>query len=244
MPHCDVLFNQLQKRNIDVITVNKCIGVFNSKIEDIRNKILDNYLEEPSMQSAKRCKTEDSKRRISLEVCDIITSEIKNRFGFSNHLIVSQLFHSDRFKDYKKSFPQDMFKLVKTEYPVINYLKLKTELELLYSREDFYNSEGAVALLQLFINNNLCNTFSESVKLLKILCTLPMTTVESERCFSTLKRIKTFLRNTMGQERLSALAMLTIERVLIKKIKDFNENLIEHFASQKDRRIDLEFKSL
>jgi hypothetical protein len=54
----------------------------------------------------------------------------------------------------------------------------------------------------LLPNMNLSETFSEAVKLLNILCTLPMTTVESERCFSTLKRIKTFLRNTMGQSRL------------------------------------------
>lgn len=38
-------------------------------------------------------------------------------------------------------------------------------------------------------------------KLLKILCTLPVTTCTPERTFSTLKRIKTYLRNTTGQVR-------------------------------------------
>jgi len=42
-----------------------------------------------------------------------------------------------------------------------------------------------------------------------------MSTAESERCFYTLKRIKTFLRNTMHQERLPALAMLSIEKNFI-----------------------------
>ena len=81
-------------------------------------------------------------------------------------------------------------------------------------------------MLQLFINNNISATFSETVKLLNILCTLPMTTVESERCFSTLKRIKTFLRNTMGEERLSALAMLSIEKPFINSIVKFNARVI------------------
>jgi len=34
-----------------------------------------------------------------------------------------------------------------------------------------------------------------------------MTTAEVERSFSTLKRIKTFLRNSMTEDRLTALAM-------------------------------------
>ena len=81
------------------------------------------------------------------------------------------------------------------------------------------------------------------MKLLKILCTLPITTVESERCFSTLKRIKTFLRNTMRGDRLCALAMLSMEKVLIRRIPNFNEQVIDQFAKSKDRRIDLLFKS-
>lgn len=38
-------------------------------------------------------------------------------------------------------------------------------------------------------------------RLLKILCTLPVTTCTPERTFSTLKRVKTYLRNTTGQVR-------------------------------------------
>lgn len=102
-------------------------------------------------------------------------------------------------------------------------------------RDDFRGNSGAVGLLQLFINNGLSETFSETVHLLTILCTLPMTTVESERCFSTLKRIKTFLRNTMGEDRLSALAMLSIEKTFINNIVNYNEEVINHFASAKAR---------
>jgi hypothetical protein len=61
-----------------------------------------------------------------------------------------------------------------------------------------------------------------------------MTTSECERCFSTLKRIKNFLRNTMDQDRLTALAMLSIEQKLVKNINNFNENVIEIFSSTKE----------
>lgn len=73
--------------------------------------------------------------------------------------------------------------------------------------DEFSSCFGAVDLFQVFMENNLEEVFSETVTLLKIIITTPMTTAEAERCFSTLKRIKTFLRNTMTQERLNALAM-------------------------------------
>ena len=65
-----------------------------------------------------------------------------------------------------------------------------------------------------------------------------MTTAESERSFSTLKRMKSFLRNTM----LNELAVLSIEKQLISEIKDFNQRVIDVFAASKNRRIELIFK--
>lgn len=54
--------------------------------------------------------------------------------------------------------------------------------------------------------------FPNIYKLLKILATLPVTTCSSERSFSTLKRLKTYLRNSTGQNRLNGLALLNIYR--------------------------------
>jgi len=44
-------------------------------------------------------------------------------------------------------------------------------------------------------------------KLLRILCTLPITSEECERSFSALRRLKTYLRATMTSERESGLAL-------------------------------------
>jgi hypothetical protein len=48
--------------------------------------------------------------------------------------------------------------------------------------------------------------------ILKILATLPVSTASAERSFSTLKRLKTYLGNTIGQERLTGLVLLNIYR--------------------------------
>ncbi|GBO00777.1 hypothetical protein AVEN_181669-1 [Araneus ventricosus] len=89
--------------------------------------------------------------------------------------------------------------------------RLKAELGVIYRRSDFRNMIGAISLLQFIIENNLQTMLSETYKLLKIIVIIPMTTAEAERCFSTLKRVKTFLRSTMSEDRLSALPMLSIE---------------------------------
>lgn len=112
-------------------------------------------------------------------------------------------------------------------------LCLQTELTIIY--KTLTSGRAAVRWLCFsFFNKNLKGVFSET--LLHILITTPKTTSESERCFSTLKRIKTFLKNTMSQNRLSALAMLSIEKRLTKEIPDFNKAVIEKFAQLKERR--------
>lgn len=60
----------------------------------------------------------------------------------------------------------------------------------------------------------ICNgtVFPIIKQLLKILATLPVTTCTSERSFSTLRRLKTFLRNTMLEDRLNGLALLHVHR--------------------------------
>ncbi|KAL4597957.1 hypothetical protein ACB092_11G025900 [Castanea dentata] len=57
-----------------------------------------------------------------------------------------------------------------------------------------------------------------------------------EISFSKLKLIKLYLRSTMSQERLSGLAILSIEKEMFEELE--YKNLINQFASQKARKID------
>ncbi|CAH2012683.1 unnamed protein product [Acanthoscelides obtectus] len=122
--------------------------------------------------------------------------------------------------------------------------RLKTELQVLYQREELSTTSGAVPLSILLNEEGLNCTFQETLKLLSILITIPMSTSEAERSFSMLKRIKTFLRNTMKEERLSALGMLSAEKHFVSGIEYFNNKVIENFATKKERRMDLIYRKL
>ncbi|KAI8797005.1 Zinc finger MYM-type protein 1 [Biomphalaria glabrata] len=57
----------------------------------------------------------------------------------------------------------------------------------------------------------------------------------SERSFSKLKIILTYLRASMGQERLSDLALLSIEKELVETINF--DDVIDNFASARSRKV-------
>ncbi|XP_065862748.1 uncharacterized protein [Euphorbia lathyris] len=68
----------------------------------------------------------------------------------------------------------------------------------------------------------------------RILLTLPMTVASAERSFSKLKLIKTYLRSSMSQERLSGLAILSIEKEILGTMDV--DIIINDFASRNARR--------
>ncbi|XP_071699870.1 uncharacterized protein [Rutidosis leptorrhynchoides] len=68
----------------------------------------------------------------------------------------------------------------------------------------------------------------------RILLTIPVTVASAERSFSKLKLLKNYLRSTMSQQRLSGLAMMTIENEILESINC--EEIIKQFATKNARR--------
>ncbi len=69
--------------------------------------------------------------------------------------------------------------------------------------------------------------------LLPLICTLPVTSSECERSISVLRRLKTYLRSTMGQERMTGLALTHIKYGMELNLDD----IINIFAGQHQRRM-------
>lgn len=106
------------------------------------------------------------------------------------------------------------------------------ELKLWYNSVAFESLNTTI--IELFFQ---CNPdfFPVISKLLQIFITLPITTATGERSFSTLRRLKTYLRNTIGQMRLNGLAMLNIHQ-------DINVDpmtIIDQMAVTSKRKLDI-----
>ncbi|XP_047124137.2 uncharacterized protein LOC101241093 [Hydra vulgaris] len=72
---------------------------------------------------------------------------------------------------------------------------------------------------------------------MRILLTIPVTVASGEKSFSKMKLIKTYLRSTMPQDRLSSLGTLSIEKNIAENL-DFS-TLIKDFGDKKARKINV-----
>lgn len=85
---------------------------------------------------------------------------------------------------------------------------------------------------------NLVSINPNLVIALRLFLTLPVTVAAAESSFSKLKLIKTYLRTTMTEDRLTHLATISIESELLDSIQQ--HTVIEKFAAAKARKVSFE----
>ena len=144
IPHVDILYAQLQKRQIYPTIIKENIKNFIQAINNVRGKIPDiltNNQSAPS--SAKRPRLSISNEeylrnlRNFSEVCDIIISHCCRRFAFTEHLVAPTLFESQPFAKYNQCFPTEVVRNAVTSFPFLDGIKWQSELKVLYSRQEF-----------------------------------------------------------------------------------------------------------
>ena len=91
-------------------------------------------------------------------------------------------------------------------------------------------------MFKLLKEKDILMMLPEFSKVLKIYSVLPISSCEAERSFSALKRLKTYLRSKMGQNRLSSLALMHLERNIVNSVlQEDMSKLIDKFARNKKR---------
>lgn len=116
-------------------------------------------------------------------------------------------------------------------------------MRCIYKSPEF-KDDSAYNIIQRLYSTNLNHVFPEILRLAKLITTVPASSSSAERSFSCLKRIHTYLRNTQGQQRLTDLSMISIEKELLTDIKrspTFYDDVLQYYL-KKDRRVDLIYK--
>jgi hypothetical protein len=188
-------------------------------------------------------------RRLYNQIFDMITNQISNRFKDFEQLHFFNLMNNDKFLTFKQQFPHNLLKKLLDNYPqFFNNDKLENELRVLYSDPGILGDSVEIReKLKFITDNSLQEDIPEIFKLISLILTIPATSASVERSFSVLKRIKSFTRNTIDQSRLNNLGQISIEKELLKSLRKtdtFFDQVIDHFAEAKDRRIDLIYKKL
>lgn len=99
-----------------------------------------------------------------------------------------------------------------------------------YSKSTFNHAE----LYKIIVEDNIECAFPNVDSAFRIFLTLMITNCSAERSFSKLKYIKNPMRASMCQGRLDALAVLSIEADLLRRINF--DNLVKEFAIKKSRK--------
>ena len=91
-------------------------------------------------------------------------------------------------------------------------------------------------VIDLLYKNDLCEMVPEFTKAATILAVIPATSCSAERSFSGLRRLKTYLRSTMGEKRLANIAPINIEwKYANRVIKEDMERMTDIFGKRKGR---------
>uniref|UniRef100_A0A2S2PK90 Repressor of the inhibitor of the protein kinase n=1 Tax=Schizaphis graminum TaxID=13262 RepID=A0A2S2PK90_SCHGA len=136
--------------------------------------------------------------------------------------------------EFKKQFETDIVHLVRRYEKIVNCSEEQSigELRLWWNYVSQMNDNLKNAHSALLVCDE--KIFPIIRKLLVILVTLPVTTATPERTFSTLRRLKTYLRNTTGESRLNGLGMLNIHRNI-----EISTDAVLDELSKSSRRINI-----
>jgi hypothetical protein len=128
-------------------------------------------------------------------------------------------FYKDDFDKERLKFYQDMFLDIATQRDV--------HIDCFQSAVDLLKNvdQGAA----------IANTLPELTKLVRVALTIPVTSCTAERSFSSLRRLKTYLRSTMSQERLNHVAILNYHKDIIANV-NINEFADEFISRASVRR--------
>jgi hypothetical protein len=99
------------------------------------------------------------------------------------------------------------------------------------------DNKTVAEMLRAQIENKLVTSFQNVNIAFRIYLSIFGTSSEGERSFSKLRLIKNYLRSTMGQSRLSSLALLLIENDV--RLEMTCEDVICDVANAKSRKINI-----
>ncbi|KAL4141345.1 hypothetical protein QTP88_004000 [Uroleucon formosanum] len=254
----DVLFDILQTKAMDIAYCIKKVNEIIIKLQEVRENDFEKIFNDLNTDDGNSCEPPARKRirknqviddnlnyrRLFSEILDNILNQIKSRFESMGKLEFFSLLNSELYEKYNKVFPDNELKCLDEQYGrFFDILRLKNELHVLYSSEDFKN-KPIFEIIKFMNLNKLDLGLKEVYKLATLIATIPSTTASAERSFSALKRIKTYCRSTQGQDRLSSLAILSIEKKILDDLKmnpefydnisNFRQQIIEELVKSQD----------
>ena len=173
------------------------------------------------------------KRVVTIPFLDHLRSQIQTRFSETNLDVMNAVYGLPKnvitCPNWKKKFSK-FLDLYQDDLPQPRFLD--TELEMWSERCRMEKGPLPSKLTDVlpFVDRV---SFPNIYTALQIFATIPVTTCTCERSISVLRRLKTYLRSTMSESRLTGLALLNVHR----EIQLDTEEIINECAMKHPRRM-------
>ena len=159
-------------------------------------------------------------RTVYFEALDLLVSSIKDRFDQPGYKVYSNLEallvkssngqKCDEELQFVKDFYKDDFD---TEQLSIQLQVLSCNLPQLSQQDALHDFSSVIRFLREF-SDSQSSLIPEVCRFASLILVMPATNAVSERSFSSLRRVKSYLRATMSQTRLNSLMVLHVHKSL------------------------------
>jgi hypothetical protein len=184
-------------------------------------------------------------KQMFFEILDSIVGMLTERFHDMDRFRFLDFVNPRVFKTWNGEVPSEKLDLLKEMYgDLFDIPMLVSQLCFIYRDTDFHKDSWG-ELLKYIFQFHLQSSIPEVVKLLKMNGVISVTSASVERSFSCLKRVKSYLRNTMSQGRLSSLCRISIHKDILSEKEDagtLHEEVVKRFV-EKPRRLAFLYKS-
>ncbi|XP_062395997.1 52 kDa repressor of the inhibitor of the protein kinase-like [Sardina pilchardus] len=250
----DAVFDAVQQRAMDVLYCKKRIesllafvkeksseGAFQAvyaKAADLTSDPRD----EPARKRCRRRRTQPADpqgryRTLYAVVLHIMAEQIPQRFANLESMLFLELANPGKFDDMTQAFPEEAFQSVLKNYGRhFNSGRLRSELKVLYSNRDLQGDRGKLCDYLAFLKDmELDSAMPQLYKLFSLVATIGVASAAVDGSSSCLERLKSHSRNTAGQGCGSSLALLAVERSLVKSLEktpSWYDRVTEHFLEK------------
>lgn len=155
---------------------------------------------------------EDYYRQLYFQILDQCTQSLRKRFDSEAISTVVQLENFALNEDSSYILPD----IYDADFD-LNRLHLHKTM--FFDSAGVKNFKSLSDIVTIFRRKpHLKELLTEFLKLIKLIMTIPCTSCTAERSFSSLRRLKTYLRNTMTQRRLNDITVLNCHRDLTEMV--------------------------
>ena len=261
--HCDNLSKALQKEKTSAAvgqsmaksTVTTLKGLqndakFTEIYEQVKKLAVKYNVDEPSLPRKRKAPkkldlpsepqsfqtVEEMYKSVYSEACELIMNGITSRFDQPGYKIYAHLEQLLLLAAGGRDFMSELTFVTDFYKSDINAKDLKTQLETL-SANFPKDKIPSIETIANFIQTTGVSLYTEVAIILHLILVMPATNANSERSFSVLRRVKTYLRATMSQNRLNNLLLLSIHKELTDTLD--TKDVAREFTANSEHRFSM-----